>query len=202
MASKSPFVAYSTTDKDRSTTNCTPGCGTVFELSPSGGGWTEKILYAFQGGSDGQFPNAGVVMDAAGNLYGNTWQGGSGGGGTVYELSPSGGGNWTLTTIYSIVGNGFTVGRLVLDSGNLYEVSQSGGAFGVGQVFKLTPTNGSWTFTDLHDFTGVTDGGTGLGGVAFDASGNLYGTAWGGSANSCAGGFGCGTVWQITPTAP
>ena len=92
---------YGTTANGGGSTNCSAGCGTVFELSPNGSGWTEKILYRFQGPTDGENPNAGLVMDSAGNLYGNTWQGGPGGGGTVYKLTNSGG-NWTETTIYSV----------------------------------------------------------------------------------------------------
>src|SRR5205807_10152350 len=70
------------------------GNGEVFELSPTGNGnWTERVLYAFQGGSDGATPYAGVVFDAAGNLYGTTGSGGTGcsgiGCGTVFELTPS-----------------------------------------------------------------------------------------------------------------
>src|SRR5262249_47251836 len=66
--------------------------GTVFELSPSGGGWTERVLYSFQGSSDGSSPTSGLLLDGSGNIYGTTSNGGSGGGGTVFELAPSGGG--------------------------------------------------------------------------------------------------------------
>ncbi|MFZ0792912.1 MAG: choice-of-anchor tandem repeat GloVer-containing protein [Candidatus Korobacteraceae bacterium] len=191
---------YGTTAVGGGSANCTNGCGTVFELSPSGSGWTEKVLYKFQGPSDGENPNAGVVMDTAGNLYGNTWQGGPGGGGTVWELSPSGS-NYTFTLLYSVPGSGFAVGRLARDShGNLYEALQNGGANNNGQIFELTPSNGNWIFTDLHDFTNGNDGGEPIGGVVLDSSGNIYGTALFGGANACGGGsYGCGTVWEITP---
>jgi uncharacterized repeat protein (TIGR03803 family) len=66
------------------------GCGLVFKLSPSGGGWTETVIYNFQAGNDGYYPEGGLLLDAAGNLYGTSY-GGSGGKGIVYELSPS---NW------------------------------------------------------------------------------------------------------------
>jgi uncharacterized repeat protein (TIGR03803 family) len=73
--------------------------GTVFELSPSAsGGWTEQILYSFQGGTDGSTPSSGLIADTAGNLYGETGQGGSGSLGTVYELSHTESG-WTETVI-------------------------------------------------------------------------------------------------------
>jgi uncharacterized repeat protein (TIGR03803 family) len=189
---------YSTTGFGGGASACQGGCGTVFELSPNGSGWTEKILYSFQGGNDGETPNAGVVLDAAGNLYGNTWQGGAGGGGTVYELSPSGS-NWNFNLIWGFPGNGYSVARLLRDSsGNLYGTLQSGGANGAGQAYELSFSNNAWGLIDLHDFTGTADGGTVLSSVAIDASGNLYGTAWGGGANTC-GGSGCGVVWEITP---
>jgi uncharacterized repeat protein (TIGR03803 family) len=71
--------------------------GVVFELSPSGSGWTYTVIYSFQDTNDGGGPHGGLVMDAAGNLYGTTSDGGAGGGGTVFELSPSGEG-WTFPT--------------------------------------------------------------------------------------------------------
>ena len=149
---------YGTTASGGGSTNCTNGCGTVFELSPNGSGWTEKVLYRFQGPNDGENPDAGLVMDSAGNLYGNTWQGGPGGGGTVYKLTNSGG-NWTETTIYSVPVAGYAVGRVVRDSsGNLYEALQGGGGFGVGQILELMPSGGNWIYIDLYDFTGGATG--------------------------------------------
>jgi len=141
-----------------------------------------------------------VVLDQAGNLYGATATGGSGGGGTVYELSPSGGG-WTFSLLYSFTGQGYDPGpsdTLTLDAaGNLYGTTYGGGAFGYGAVFKLTHNGGSWMFTDLHDFTSGSDGANPVGGVTFDANGNLYGTASQGAGGACP--LGCGVVWKITP---
>src|ERR1019366_5953849 len=80
--------------------------GTVYELSPAGSGWTQKTLHSFQlSQTDGANPYAGLIFDQSGNLYGATQYGGSGGGGTVFELSPSGG-NWIFTTLYSFSGSG------------------------------------------------------------------------------------------------
>jgi uncharacterized repeat protein (TIGR03803 family) len=191
---------YGATATGGGSATCTNGCGTVFELSPSGSGWTEKVLYKFQGPSDGENPNAGVVMDTPGNLYGNTWQGGPGGGGTVFELSPSGS-NYIFTLLYSVPVSGFAVGRVARDSsGNLYEALQNGGANNDGQIFELTPSNGNWIFTDLHDFTGGSDGSNPIGGVVLDSSGNIYGTSLFGGSNTCGNGaYGCGNVWEITP---
>ncbi len=186
----------------------TGGCGTVYELSPSGSGWMEKVLYNFQcGSSDGQSPIGGLIFDAAGNLYGTTNFGGANNGGTVFELSPSGGGNWTFHLLYSLRYNGtldFLIygptGTLAMDSsGSLYGTTVMDGAFAGGSVFKLTPSTGGWIYTSLHDFQGGSDGGNSFGNVVLDASGNVYGTAGvGGLSDGCEG-LGCGVVWKITP---
>ena len=173
------------------------GVGTVYELSPSGSGYTKKILHSFQTQSDGSEPYAGVVLDRSGNLYGATQFGGSGGGGTAFELSPSGG-SWTYTVIYPFVGSGGghakgPVGDLAMDNArNLYGTTAGDGAFRYGSVFKLTPGSGGWTYTSLHDFTGGSDGQLPRSNVVFDASGNLYSTAYGGVD-------GKGVVFEIAP---
>ncbi len=169
--------------------------GAVYELSPSGSGWTETILYAFQGGTDGRDPNGGLVRDSAGNLYGATRDGGAAHGGTVFELSPSDG-SWTYKLLYSIPGSygGGPYDSLLLDAaGNLYGVAAGGGVNGVGVVFKLTPnSDGTWTYSSLHDFDG-SDGELPYGGLAVDRAGNFYGTA------SEGGTYGNGVVYEITP---
>ena len=170
------------------------GQGTVFELSPSGSGWTEQVLYNFQGGSDGSFPTGGLIFDQSGNLYGSTNEGGSGGGGTVFELTPSGGG-WTYNLLYSFTGNTGCgpFANLGLDgAGNVYGTTLCDGANNAGNVFELTPSGGGWTYSSLHDFTNGSDGGYPYSNVTFDAAGNLYGTA-------SRGGRGVGLVWEITP---
>jgi uncharacterized repeat protein (TIGR03803 family) len=172
----------------------TYGAGTVFQLMPSGSGWTENVLYSFQGGDDGGLPIAGLIFDQSGNLYGATINGGTGGGGTVFELTSSGG-SWTYSLLYSFTGGTQCGpwGTLVMDrAGNLYGTTQCDGAYGQGSVFKLTPSDDTWMYTSLHDFAG-SDGGASLGNVIFDANGNLYGTATSG------GSHGYGVVWEITP---
>jgi uncharacterized repeat protein (TIGR03803 family) len=104
--------------------HCQSGCGTVFELTPSGSGWNEQIIYRFQGLPDAQRPYAGLVIDSAGNLYGASYEGGQNGGGTVFELSPAGG-SWNYTVLYNLSGsqNG-PFARLTRDSsGNLYDTT-------------------------------------------------------------------------------
>jgi uncharacterized repeat protein (TIGR03803 family) len=120
------------------------GFGTVFELSPhAGGGWTETILFSFSSAGAGTFPTGNLVSDSSGNLFGTTYSGGGYNGGTVFELTPSAGGNWTWSLLHNF-GNG-TDGSapwasLVFDSrGNLYGATLDGGADGSGTVFEITP---------------------------------------------------------------
>jgi uncharacterized repeat protein (TIGR03803 family) len=169
------------------------GWGTVFELSPSGSSWTLKTLYTFQGANDGAFPAAGLILDGAGNLYGATTERGSGGGGTAFKLA-AGGGSWTFSVIASFTGNDGPVAALTMDAtGNLYGTTFMDDSSGYGSVFKLTLSGNNWVYTDLHDFTGGSDGGYPGGGVVMDASGNLYGTAVLGGANNA------GVIYEITP---
>lgn len=79
------------------------GYGAVYELSPSGSGWTEKTVHGFTDGSDGAQPMGGLILDSSGNLYGETFGGGAGGGGTVFQLSPTDDG-WTFETLYGLSG--------------------------------------------------------------------------------------------------
>ena len=181
--------------------------GVVFELSPkAGGGWSDRILHAFnERGTDGSTPYGGLVMDAAGNLYGTTEFGSSTQGyGTVFELSPSASGKWTEKILYNFVGNsnGFfpngdePTASLILDSaGNLYGTTQGGGAYGFGTVFELSPAaDGTWTETVLHSFNNnFIDGSIPQGGVVFDSAGNLYGGTEGGGADDD------GVVYELSP---
>lgn len=188
-------------------------CGTVFELSPTaGGGWTETILHNF-GGTDGFGPNAGLIVDASGNLYGTTLYGGTGtcpmvgyACGTVFELLPKAGGSWTEKVLHSFNDNGkdgfSPVSGVIFDTvGNLYGTTNRGGIDGHGTVFKLAPkTGGGWMEQVLHSFAGGKDGYGPLAGLTLDASGNLYGTtAQGGTGTRC-GLLGCGTIFELTPT--
>ena len=170
------------------------GHGAVYELSPSGNGWTERVLYSFSGGGDGSYPTAGLIFDAAGNLYGATNVGGTGGGGTVFELSPSGDG-WTYSLIYSFSG-GANCGPwapLALRGGNLYGTTVCDGANSAGNVFELSPSGNGWSYSSLYDFTGGNDGKFPYSNVSFDAAGDLYGTTLRGGV------YLQGVVWKITP---
>jgi uncharacterized repeat protein (TIGR03803 family) len=191
------------------------GCGVVFKLSPSAhGAWAESVLYAFNGyPNDGQAPLASLLFDTAGNLYGTTVRGGAFLYGTVFELSPSAGGQWTETILYVFTGNTdgtFPYAGLTFDSsGNLYGTTTIGGDLncnqssrgpdGCGVVFQLTNNGkGTWTESVLHTFTS-SDGAFPQGNLVFDTAGNLYGTTPSGPGVACGGG--CGTVFRLKPNS-
>ena len=184
--------------------------GIVFELVrpvPPSTRWIEKVLHDFllYNDRDAAYPVASLLFDSAGNLYGTAEGGGDNGDGAVFELSPSAGGSWTETLIYSFSPNAKGLGdgkspacNLIFDSaGNLYGTTGSGGSLGNGTVFELTPSGGGgWTETVLYSFaSGSTDGAYPLGGLIFDSSGNLYGTA------SQGGPQGAGTAYKLTPSS-
>ena len=183
--------------------------GTVFQVRPSPYGvWTESTIYSFSGGSDGGAPESALTLDAQGNLYGTTQGGGSEPCvcGTVFELSRSAHGVWTLTTLYSFAGGAdgssprYT--NLIFDAaGNLYGVTEFGGTALGGTVFELSPqAGGGWTESVLYAFAGgASDGANPLGGLVFDAAGNLYGAAYDGGSSICGGG--CGGVFELSPKA-
>lgn len=159
------------------------GCGVVFELSPNKSGWSESALYAFSDASDGGFPNAGVILDAAGNLYGAASTGGSAqcsiGCGVVYELSKAEG--WSETVLHAFTGSDGEFPNAVLLSasdGTLYSTTWYGGSHGNGTVFSLTPRGSHWKERVLYSLMGTTDGSAPAGGVISDRAGDLYGTTY------------------------
>jgi uncharacterized repeat protein (TIGR03803 family) len=175
--------------------------GTAFELTPTGGSWTETVLHTFSpNGGDGEIPYAGLVFDAAGNLYGTTVYGGAYLFGTVFELTPAVGGTWTETVLHDFNNNGSDgtdpEASLILDSyGNLYGTTVTGGGpYSGGTVFQLIPTvGGTWKERLLHSFGNGRDGIYPTASLMFDASGNLYGTTFGGGA------YYNGTVFELSP---
>jgi len=174
------------------------GNGTVYSVT----GTAETVLYSFAGGAtDGANPQAGLVMDAKGNLYGTTYGGGASGNGTVFELvaPATAGGAWTEKLLYSFAGGtdgAAPVSRVNFDkAGNLYGTTSQGGA-SYGTIYQLQPTaSGPWKEVILHSFQNGTDGYTPYAGLAADGAGNFYGAATAGGTN------GGGTVFKLTPGA-
>jgi uncharacterized repeat protein (TIGR03803 family) len=176
--------------------------GTAFDLTQSGGVWTENVLYAFAGGSDGAQPIGSLIKGSKGELYGTTQYGGGGscfggaGCGTVFELSESGG-VWTEKVLYAFSGGvdgAYPEAGLVLSgTGALYGTAQNGGKHDEGVAFALTKSGGSWNQTVLHSFGGKGDGANPQGAVILDKKGNLYGTTSSGGAHDN------GIVYEIKP---
>lgn len=169
------------------------GFGTVFKLDTAG---KLTLLHSFAGTPDGVNPLAGLLLDAAGNLYGTTDYGGTNGGyGTVFKVSAKG----KLTLLHSFAGmpdgqNPYA--RLIRDAaGNFYGTTFYGGTLGYGTVFKIDPAG---KLTILHSFNDSPDGANPIAGLILDKAGNLYGTTSQGGDLNC-GFSGCGTIFKVTP---
>jgi uncharacterized repeat protein (TIGR03803 family) len=169
--------------------------GAVFQLVPDGkGNWNLGKTFDFDG-TNGIYPETGVIVDAAGNLYGTTQEGGPGnagyGYGTVFELTPSGN-TFSLQTLVAFTGdvNGsFPAGGLIMDSkGDLFGTAPEGGTYNYGIVFKLHHGTKGWKETILHSFNYPTEGAAPMGNLLLDRAGNLYGTT-----NNFAG-----TIFKLT----
>ena len=200
---------YGTTYAGGNGTTCPdanwPGCGTVFKLNANG---FHTVLHSFAGGIDGAHPYAGLVADPSGNLYGTTYEGGTGNG-TVFALTPPDQGKtaWTYRQIHRFQGNAkgdasFPSASLTIDAGgNLYGTSFAGGTANAGTVFKLTPPvepQKPWTETVLHSFFPDTDGEAPTSALIADGKGNFYSTIRGQPATGCPE-FSCGTVFELVP---
>ncbi len=186
----------------------TKGCGTVFMLTPPVPPltlWTETVLHNFKNGTDGCRPEASLIFDSSGALYGTTAGGGTNG--TVFKLAPPvpPATKWTETVLYFFAGGSDgsdPVASLIFNSnGALFGTTQlGGGAANSGTVFQLTPPvppATEWTETVLHSFQGGSDGALPMAGLIFDSNGALFGTTQrgGGTANS-------GTVFKLKPPVP
>jgi uncharacterized repeat protein (TIGR03803 family) len=159
---------------------------------------SEQIIYTFRNRLDGGYPNSGLTMDAAGNLYGAAETGGITGHGTVFELTPNGAGGWTETVLYNIGVNVLDgiqpLGGVVFDSqGNLYGTTSSGGSLGYGTIYKLSPTANGWTETGVYPFNGA-NGANPNATLTVDSADNVYGTAGFG------GPHGKGVVFELVGT--
>lgn len=190
---------------------CLNGCGTVFQMTPNGDGtWNERVLHSFakSGRSgDGATPEDGVIMDAAGALYGTTDFGGLAGRGIVFKLARGHGGSWRETILFTFRNN--TTGEnprggVVIDkSGNLYGTTLGGSKCQqcAGVAFKLAPTaKGPWKEAVIHAFnSGINhDGALSQSGFVMDSKGNLFGSTLYGGGRGCSN-LGCGTVYELSP---
>jgi uncharacterized repeat protein (TIGR03803 family) len=165
------------------------GCGTVFKVTPTG---AESVLHTFTG-ADGCTPQAVLVRDRKGNLYGTTSGGGANLSGAVFEITAAG----TEKVLYSFLGpdgQGPHSGLIRDESGNLYGTTFIGGAHNAGTVFELSP-NG--TEKVLYSFTGGADGGGPWAGLVRGTDGTLYGTTIYGGSTNC--NYGCGVVFKLSP---
>jgi uncharacterized repeat protein (TIGR03803 family) len=177
-----------TTNGLNSTLGCSIECGVVYKLDTSG---QETVLYTFIPPYDAYWPLAGVIRDAAGNLYGTTAHGGANNSGTVYKVDPAG--NETLLYSFNYLAGGYSPGAGVIGdgAGNLYGTAYFGGPLGLGAVYKL---DAAGTETVLCGFQNPVGGSSPQAGVVGDSGGNLYGTTSNGGTS------GAGVVYKLDPT--
>ena len=172
-------------------------CAVVAVLATVAWAANTTLIYSFAGNADGEYTDTELVMDSAGNLYGTSVQGGTFGGGTIFQVTPAG----VHTVLYNFTGGadgGEPYKGVTLDAqGNLYGTAVTGGGGscegGCGVVFKLTNSGGTWTQSVIHTFTGGNDGSGPGSPVSIDSFGNVYGTTPTGGAN------GVGVVYELTP---
>ena len=182
------------------------GCGTIYKLTPgSGNEWTYSVIHQFDD-DPACSPWVGLIPDTSGNLYSTTRNTVLGCTdppqecGTVFELTPNSDGTWAFKVIHQFSGDDGSdpsVSGLIFDEAdNLYGLTQFGGGYSAGVLFKLTPgENDSWAYQVLHDFDGPRDGGYPASQMVRDAFGSLYGTGNGGGA------YGYGTFFKASPKA-
>ena len=173
--------------------------GNVFRLVRTSQGWRGTVLHSFGEGNDGWYPQAAVIFDKKGNMYGTTVEGGPYGFGTVFEMSPTSGDKWTETVLhgFNLYGENMPMGPVNFDVfGNLYGTTELGGA-GWGAIFQMTPPSspgGQWTENVIYNFTDTNDGAFPQSGLLIDKQGNLYGTSY------FAGIQDSGTVYELKRT--
>jgi uncharacterized repeat protein (TIGR03803 family) len=171
------------------------GCGSIYKIAPDG---SESVLHAFSGGSDGADPEASLLVDGVGNVFGTTAQGGGAGCGiygcgTVFKIAADG----SETVLHAFTGGSDGLaprGPLIADKdGYLYGTTEGGGHQS-GAIFKLAPDG---TETLLYNFKGGSDGRSPFAGLVADAAGNLFGTTRMGGIDCTVPHDGCGTVFRF-----
>lgn len=183
---------YGTTVSGGAGGACTgDGCGTVWEVTQAG----EQVLHNFKGGGDGFGPGGPIAFDASGDIFGTTPDGGAHQQGVVYELRHVNG-SWRESIIHAFTGgvDGSTgsLGALLVDaSGDLFGVTEGGGAHGLGVVFEMRPESQGWTYRTLYAFRGTPDASSPYGGLSADSRGDLFGTTYYGGKG------GLGAVFEL-----
>lgn len=192
---------YGTTSEGGNITKCTSGfggCGVIYKITPSGK--TFKVIHTFDQ-TDGGNPYAPLVLGIDGNFYGTTYQGGAGGAGVVFKITPSGN---KYTVLHSFCSQtNCTDGANPFDAlvqgldGNFYGTTEYGGTgtggLRQGVVFKITPAGKLTVLYNFCSLASCKDGSNPIGGLVQATDGNFYGTTLGGGANNL------GTIFQITP---
>ena len=177
--------------------NCEGGCGVAYKLTKSGGTWTQTIIHAFTGGNDGSGPGARLTVDQSGNVYGMAPTGGAYGLGTIYKINQGANGDWIFKVIHAFTGGADggsgSAGRMILRNGRLYGAATTGGTYGSGTVFEITPRGARWDFRTIYSFRGQPDGSFPYGALLFNSSGPIYGTTYYGGANNI------GAVYELSP---
>jgi len=194
---------------------------TVFELTPpsvEGESWNESSLFGYAAASDGSYPQAGMVFDTQGTMYGVTKYCGTGiaefittGAGTIYQLVPPASGSvaWTETVLHSFAkwdGSGPNPGLWLANDGSVYGTTADGGPIGCGVVFQVTPPSSgkTWTESSIYTFSNVGDGCNPAPGLVADKNGNFYGatgtTVFELTPPSSPGGFWTETTLYSFPT--
>jgi len=162
--------------------------GTVYELMPSNGSWTENALYSFlYSQTDGGFPQAGMVLEGTNSLYGTTADGGEYTGGVVFGVTRSGSG-WTESLLHSFeptTDGTLPIGIAADGAGNLYGGTLFGGPDDAGTVWQLSQSNGNWMFNVIYPNSGDTCGVAGP--LTLDTAGNIYGAT-------------CDRVFELSPS--
>jgi uncharacterized repeat protein (TIGR03803 family) len=175
--------------------NCGGGCGTVFEMTPSGSGWTLTLLHRLDGNGDGEGPGQ-LIFDASGNLWGNAGDGQSTYG-AIFELTPQQGGGWNFSIQYTFTfEGGFPPNALNMDAaGNIYGTTGAGGDEDLGVIYSLTSSSNGWSYNGLYSFASdnPSQGSGPYGRVVLDQQGNMYGE------NAVGADPPYGTVWEFTP---
>jgi uncharacterized repeat protein (TIGR03803 family) len=196
------------------------GLGTVYKLSLTSAGWKESVLHSFTGTPDGAEPlifQSALTLDGLGNIYGTTYTGGAGDGGTVFELIPQTSGAWTEKILFNFqrtvfeltAANGYA--KTILHNFNIFTdpaketphgliLDASGNIYGTTEyaLYKLTHESSGWSETVLWVFGNLQDGGanTVYEPAIMDAQGHFWGaTLWGGPAGAATG----GTAWEVIP---